>query len=412
MKTMAMKHENGKWKKHILVVTQYFYPESFRINDICQEWVKRGHKVTVVTGIPNYPKGEFYDGYDYQHRRNEIWNSVEIIRLPIKPRKTGVINLAINYLSYVAEGWKWGRKTKLEADSIFIYEVSPMTQALVGVWYAKRRQVKCNLYVTDLWPENVEIALGVHNRLFLGLIGAMVDYIYKRCDHIFTSSKSFIGKIEARGISKKKLMYWPQYAEDFYTKKPRGDSLEIPKDGILNLTFAGNIGTAQGLDVLVDAAVRLKDDGVKVRFNIIGNGRYEQKLKEHIKRDNVGDYFNFIPQKSAEMIPQYFAWSDAALITLSQSEIYAMTIPAKTQSCLACGIPVLVSADGEVQNIIKEAECGFCSGSGDASGLADNIKKFIALGDKERERLSLNALAYYKENFDKKNLMDKMEAYI
>lgn len=399
-------------KKHILVITQYFYPESFRINDICQEWVKRGYRVTVVTGIPNYPQGEFYEGYDYQHRRYEILNGVEIIRLPIKPRKTGIVNLSVNYLSYVVEGWKWVRKTKLEADSVFIYEVSPMTQALVGVWYAQRHHVKCNLYVTDLWPENVEIALDIHNRLFLGAIGAMVDYIYKRCDQIFTSSKSFIEKIEARGINKKKIMYWPQYAEDFYTKVPKGEPLEIPKDEVPNLTFAGNIGTAQGLDVLVNAAVKLKEASVKVRFNIIGNGRYKNVLKEHIKRNNVKEYFNFIPQKPAEMIPEYFAWSDAALITLFKSEVFAMTIPAKTQSCLACGIPVLVSADGEVQNIIKEADCGFCSGSGDASGLAHNIKQFIALGDKEREQLSLNALAYYKENFNKKNLMDRMEAYI
>jgi nucleoside-diphosphate-sugar epimerase/glycosyltransferase involved in cell wall biosynthesis len=400
------------FKRHILVVSQYFYPEQFRVNDICQEWVKRGHKVTVLTGIPNYPKGDFYDGYDYTHKRKETWNGIDIIRLPIKPRKTGVMRLALNYMSFVTEGRKWIRKTNVNADSVFIYEVSPMTQALVGVWYAQRHHVKCNLYVTDLWPENVEIALNVHNKLFLGAIGIMVDYIYKRCNHIFTSSKSFIDKIEARGVNKIKLSYWPQYAEDFYRKVPKGELLEIPKDETLNLTFAGNIGTAQGLDVLVSVAVRLKEERIKIRFNIIGNGRYENDLKEHAKRDDVEDYFNFIPQRPAEMIPKYFAWSDAALITLSRSEIYALTIPAKTQSCLACGIPVLVSADGEVQNIIKDADCGFCSDSGDALGLADNIKRFIAVGDEERERLSINALVYFKENFDKKVLMDRMEAYI
>lgn len=399
-------------KKHILVITQYFYPESFRVNDICREWVKRGYKVTVVTGIPNYPQGKFYEGYDYQHRRKEIWNGVKIIRLPIKPRKTGAVNLSINYLSYVFEGWKWVRKTVLKANSVFIYEVSPMTQALVGVWYARKHHVKCNLYVTDLWPENVEIALGIHNKLFIGAIRVMVDYIYRRCNHIFTSSKSFMHKIEARGVNRKKIKYWPQYAEDFYTKALKGEALEIPKDELLNLTFTGNIGTAQGLDVLVDAALKLKGEGVKIRFNIIGDGCYKNILKDHIKKSKVDDYFNFISQKQPEMIPEYLAQSDAALITLFKSEIYAMTIPAKTQSYLACGVPVLVSADGEVQNIIKEANCGFCSGSGDVSGLINNIKQFMDLGNKEREELSSNALAYYKENFDKKNLMDKMEVYI
>lgn len=403
---------NMEYKKHILVISQYFYPEQFRVNDICQEWVKRGYKITVVTGIPNYPQGEFYDGYGYDQKRTENWKGIDIIRLPIKPRKTGAVNLSMNYMSFVTEGRKWVRKTNIKADEVFIYEVSPMTQALVGVWYAKKYGVKCNLYVTDLWPENIEIVLGIHNKVFLGTIGAMVDYIYKRCDYIFTSSMSFIDKISERGVGKDKIIFWPQYAEEFYGKVNRGEILEIPDDGIINLTFAGNFGTAQGLDVLVDTSKLLRDENILVRFNMIGNGRYEEELKKHIKDANVEEYFNFIPRQPAERIPEYFAWSDAALITLSKSEVYSMTIPAKTQSCLACGMPVLVSADGEVQDVIKEAECGFCSNSGDSKGLADNIKKLLALDETERKQLSENALNYYKSHFNKTKLMNEMEAYI
>lgn len=403
---------NEKYSKHILVVSQYFYPEQFRVNDICREWIKRGYKITVVTGIPNYPQGEFYDGYGYNQKRTENWKGIDIIRLPIKPRKSGAVNLSMNYISFVIEGYKWVRKTNIKADEVFIYEVSPMTQALVGVWYAKKHDVKCNLYVTDLWPENVAIVLRIHNKVFLGLIGAMVDYIYKRCDYIFTSSMSFIDKISERGISKDKIIFWPQYAEEFYKKVNRGKILEIPDDGIMNLTFAGNLGTAQGLDVLVDTAKLLKNENILVRFNMIGNGRYEDELKKHIKDADVGEYFNFIPRQAAERIPEYFAWSDAALITLSKSEVYSMTIPAKTQSCLACGMPVLVSADGEVQEVIKKAECGFYSDSGDSTGLAVNIKKLLALDETEKKQLSENALNYYKSHFDKTMLMDEMEAYI
>lgn len=398
--------------KHILVVSQYFYPEQFRVNDICREWVKRGYKVTVVTGIPNYPQGEFYEGYDYKHRRNENWEGVEIIRLPIKPRKTGSVNMTINYMSFVEAGFRWVHTTKLKADKVFIYEVSPMTQALVGVWYALKHKVKCSIYVTDLWPENVEIVLDIHNKFFLGAIGVMVDYIYKNCDYIFTSSKSFIDKISQRGVSREKLIFWPQYAEEFYQKKEKEEQLEIPDDEITNLTFAGNLGTAQGLDVLVKAAKLLKDKSILVRFNMIGNGRYEEEFKKHIHDAEVETYFNFIPRKPAENIPSYFAWSDATLITLSKSVVYSMTIPAKTQSCLACGLPVLVSADGEVQKIIREAECGFASDSGDAEGLAHNIERFIALSNYEKKVLAENALNYYKTNFDKKMLMDMMEEYI
>lgn len=399
-------------KKHILVISQYFYPEQFRVNDICQEWIERGYKVTVVTGIPNYPQGEFYEGYDYKNRRTEIWEGVEIIRLPIRPRKTGSVNMALNYLSFVVAGFKWVHSTKLRADEVFIYEVSPMTQALVGVWYAKKHKLKCNIYVTDLWPENVEIVLDIHNKLFLGSIGVMVDYIYKNCDYIFTSSKSFIDKIAKRGVSREKLIFWPQYAEDFYKKIEKEEILEIPDDNITNLTFAGNLGTAQGLDVLVEAAKFLKDRAIMVRFNMIGNGRYEDELKKHICEAGVDSYFNFIPRKPAEEIPRYFAWSDAALITLSKSEVYSMTIPAKTQSCLACGMPVLVSADGEVQEIIRDASCGYASDSGDAEGLANNIEKFILLSEDAKKELSSNAINYYRTNFDKTMLMNKMEEYI
>ncbi len=398
--------------KHILVISQYFYPESFRINDICQEWIKRGHRVTVLTGIPNYPKGDFYEGYDYTHKRNEVWNDIEIIRLPIKPRRTGAFHLSLNYLSFVFEGWKWIKKTNLDADSVFIYEVSPMTQALVGVWFAKKFNLKCVLYVTDLWPENVAIVLKTHNKLFLGLIGKMVDYIYKNSNHILTSSQSFIEKIKKRGVDENKLFYWPQYAEDFYKKADRKSELEIPDDGIVNFTFAGNIGTAQGLDVLVRTAEILKDQKIRVRFNIIGNGRYEIELKNHIERADVTEFFNFISRKPAEDIPNYFAWSDAVLITLSKSEVYSMTIPAKTQSCLACGMPVLVSADGEVKNIIKDAECGLCSESGNANDLAENVIKFINFTKEERAQFSKNALKYYQDHFDKNYLMNRVEELI
>ena len=404
--------ENKSDKKHILVISQYFYPEQFRINDICQEWIKRGYKVTVITGIPNYPQGEFYEGYDYNNKRTENWEGIDIIRLAIRPRKSGAFNMALNYLSFVRSGYKWMKKTKIVSDEVFIYEVSPMTQALVGVWYAKKHKIPCNIYVTDLWPENVEIVLGIHNKLFLGPIGVMVDYIYRNCNHIFTSSKSFISKIANRGVDKNKLIFWPQYAEDFYKKKARRDILEIPNDGVTNFTFAGNLGTAQGLDILVSAAHILKQSNIVVRFNIIGNGRYEDEFKEHIQRDEVGNYFNFIPRQPAEKIPDYFAWSDAALITLAKSEVYAMTIPAKTQSCLACGMPVLVAADGEVQETIKEAECGFVSDSEDAVGFAENIQKFVGLTSKEREVLSNNAISYYRSHFEKKMLMDEMEEYV
>ena len=144
-------------KKHILVVSQYFYPEQFRINDICTEWVKRGYKVTVLTGIPNYPQGEYFEGYDLVHKRTAEWNGIRIIRIPLIPRGHNSIGLVANYFSFVISGFIWKSLTKIKADYVFTFEVSPMTQALIGVWYAKKNKIPHYLYVQDLWPENVEI---------------------------------------------------------------------------------------------------------------------------------------------------------------------------------------------------------------------------------------------------------------
>lgn len=398
-------------KRHILVISQYFYPEEFRINDICKEWVKRGYEVTVVTGIPNYPQGKFFEGFGWFKRSKEEYEGVHVVRIPIIPRGKNAIMLALNYFSFVVSGFFWKLFTKVKADKVFIYEVSPMTQALVGVWYALKRKIPCYIYVTDLWPESVEIVLNIHNKMLIGPIGKMVDYIYKHCDIIFTSSRTFIDKIHSRGVKKDKIKYWPQYAEEFY-QRIEAEVEEIPQDGVLNLIFAGNLGYAQGLDILVKAALELKKKDEKVRFNLVGTGRYESVLRKDIMVNDVEEYFNFIGRKSPTEIPRYMASSDVALITLSKSEIFSMTIPAKTQSCLACGTPIIISADGEVQQIITEAQCGFTGDSEDCETFVENIRKMIATTQEERKQFSENALRYYKNNFDKKNLMDKMEEYI
>lgn len=400
-------------KKHILVIAQYFYPEQFRINDICTEWVKRGYKVTVVTGIPNYPQGKYYDGYGLFKKRKETYNGMDIIRIPLIPRGNNAIMLALNYLSFVVSGFFWKMFTKIKADYVFIFEVSPMTQALPGVWYAKKRRIPCYLYVTDLWPENVEIVAGITNKKILTAIGVMVDYIYKRCDRIFTSSESFIQAIVDRGTEREKLEFWPQYAEDYYKPVEKGNANipEIPNDDIFNIIFAGNIGFAQGLDVLPEAAKILKETNIKVRFNIVGDGRFKETLKSNVEEIQVANYFNFIDKQPATRIPEFMAVSDATLISLSKSKVFSITLPAKTQSCLACGVPVIVSADGEIQDVINKADAGVCSDAGDAKGLAENIQKLVSMPVQKHKDMAQNAVNYYQKNFDKETLLNRMDQW-
>lgn len=404
-------------KKHILIISQYFYPETFRINDMACEWVKRGYKVTVLTGIPNYPMGKYYEGYDRKHKTRETWNDVNIIRIPLIARGNSsnkllnALGMAANYFSFVYSGRKWVKSKEAEqlhVDLVYTFEVSPMTQAKIGVWFKKRYGVPHYLYVTDLWPENVESVTGIHNSLIINPIQRMVDNIYKNTDYIFTCSKSFIPRIEKRGVSKDKIEYWPQYAEEFYRPlQPEGDL--IPKDGVINFVFAGSVGYAQGLDILVKAAEKLKLDSVFIRFNIIGDGRYLDTLQNCIKTSNVGDYFNFIPRRPAEEISNYIAFADALLITLAKNDVFAITLPAKVQSCFACGKPIIVSADGEAQLAVNEAKAGMCSDAEDVEGFVMNIKAFIGMSQEQRNELSRNALEYAMAHFDKKKQMDRLD---
>lgn len=401
--------ERGTEKPHILVVSQYFYPESFRINDMVVEWIKRGYKVTVLTGIPNYPEGKFYEGYGYTHRRRERWNGADIIRIPLIPRGKTSIGLAANYLSFVVSGYLWVRMHPIHADKVFTYEVSPMTQGLVGVWYAKRHHVSHYIYVTDLWPENVEYLTGIHHKAVIAPLQKMADYIYHNSEKILTCSEGFIEPIKKRGVKESKIEFWPQYAEDFYRPVEKNAELGILQDGIFNMVFAGNVGQAQGLGILVDGARQLKEEGLKARFHIVGDGRYLAKLKEQIRDAQVSSYFHFIPRKPAQEVAAYLALADAVLITLSKSNVFAITIPAKTQSCMACGRPILVSADGEIQRIVRDAGAGLCSDAEDSQALTENIKIMMNMEREEREAYGRRALQYSQRHFNKNMLLNRLD---
>lgn len=406
---------------HILVVSQYFYPETFRINDMASEWIKRGYRVTVLTGIPNYPMGKFFDGYGYRSHRREQWNGMEIIRIPLIPRGKSSVGMIVNYLSFVISGWWWKMTTDIYADLVFTFEVSPMTQALIGVWYAKRHQIPHFLYVQDLWPENIETVTGIKNPVFSEPIDCMVDYIYKNTDEIFTTSPSFSETIinRKKAVSREKVHYWPQYAEYFYRpleekavrkNKDINSSVHlIPDDGCFNIAFTGNIGKAQGLDILPKTAELLKD--VNVRFIIVGDGRYQEQLEEEIVCRKIRDKFVMIPRQPAEMISSLLACCDAAFLSFMETDLFEKTIPAKLQSYMACGMPIIAAAKGETKRLIERAECGICVPIGDHRALADAIVHLmnneLVLADMRQ-----NSRKYCEIWFEKSKLMDEMDKYI
>ena len=396
-------------KKHILVISQYFYPEQFRINDMCAEWVKRGYKVTVLTGYPNYPEGKYYDGYGWFKRIRQRWKGVDIIRIPLTARGQGSVKLALNYFSFVVTGFFWAWTTRIKADYVFTFEVSPMTQALIGTWYSKRRKIPNYLYVQDLWPENVEIVTGIHSPLVIKPIEAMVNHIYKHCDVIFATSPSFVKEIQKRvKDDKKKVKYLPQYAEEFYKPVERKVVPEIPDDDSFKIIFTGNIGKAQGLDILPKTAKLLKGKE-NVKFVIVGDGRDKENFLQQIVDNDVRDMFVMVDRQPPERIPELLAACDAAFISFMADPLFEKTIPAKLQSYMACGMPIIAAANGETKRIIEEAQCGLCTPIKDTKLLSNGIRKLIA--DKLFYSMGEEAVKYSRLVFDKNKIMDSLDDY-
>ncbi len=403
---MAQKKNKGI---HILVISQYFYPEQFRINDICLEWIKRGYKVTVLTGIPNYPAGNFFPGYSWIKKRQEKWKGIDIIRIPLIPRGHSVVGMGLNYYSFPFFGWWWNRFNRVDADMVFSFETSPMMQVKIGCGYAKKHNVPHFLYAQDLWPENLISVTGIKNRCVIGPIDRMVDRIYKQTDKILVTSPSFVNAVVNRKkqVDSNKVIFWPQYAEDFYRPLNKTSILEIPNDDSFKIAFTGNIGFAQGLSVLPETAALLQGDNVK--FIIIGGGRYQERLMEEIDKHNVRSSFVIIPRQPAERIPELLSACDAGFISFSNDPLWEKTIPAKLQSYMACGKAIVASAAGETARVINEARCGVCCKIGNAQSLADGIRGII---QSDVNELGENARAYFEEHFDKTMLMDAMDVMI
>lgn len=403
--------ENQIRRQHLLIISQYFYPEEFRINDICCEWVKRGYEITVLTGIPNYPAGKFYNGYGVLKKRIEIWNGIRIIRIPILPRGKSSIGLIMNYLSFVVSGFIWNMFTRVKADKVFIFEVSPMTQALNGIWYAKKRKIPCYLYVQDLWPESIESVTGIHSKLIIKPIEKMVCYIYRNCSLIFATSKSFANEIKKYITEDSdKVLYWPQYAEEFY--KPEKLTSVKSNAEEFKIVFTGNIGIAQGLEVLPTVARVLKEVDCHVKFLLVGEGRNKKQLKRKIEEEQVAEYFEFRDRVPPEQVPQVLAEGELAFVSFMNSELFSNTIPAKLQTYMACGMPILAVASGETERIVYDSQCGINCGIGNIGEIAEAIITLKKENRKVLEQMGKNGRRYCERHFQKKMLMDEMDLYL
>ena len=380
----------------ILFICQYYFPEPFRHPDICEELVRRGHEVFVVTGTPNYPLGKIYEGYNDKKHRDEMIDGVRVHRCFTVPRKTGAFFRFLNYYSFTFSSTRYVKRLKEQFDVVFVHQLSPVLMAKAALAYKKKHNTPIILYCLDLWPESL-IAGGIKaNGLIYKLFRRVSKKIYRGVNKILVTSPDFRNYFKQEfGITNTE--YLPQYAEDIFNPEA---CRKVP-NGKIDLMFAGNIGTAQGVDTIIEAS-RLLSDIHDLYIHIVGDG----SESEHIKAMCEGmPNVIFHGRKPLEDMPKYYSLADGMLVTLKSGTLNA-TLPGKVQTYLAAGKPIIASADGVTAEVIKAAGCGYCSPAEDVAVLAESIRKFITA---DKNVLSKNARTYYDKHFGKEVFMKKLE---
>jgi colanic acid biosynthesis glycosyl transferase WcaI len=398
----------------ILVVSQYFWPENFRVNDLVKEWVQRGHQVMVLTGIPNYPAGKVFDDYREQPSAFAKYEGSEVVRVPMLPRGTGALRLMLNYLSFVIGAGTFGpwRLRDKPADVIFVFEPSPVTVGLPAVWLGKIKKAPVVFWALDLWPETL-LALGVvRSPRALGWVGHMVRFIYNRCTLVLGQSRGFMVNIARYCDDKSKIHYLPSWAEDIFTDACVQPAPELPEwaDGF-TVMFAGNIGEAQDMPAVLDAAERLKDNA-SIRWVIVGDGRKYDWLRAEVVRRGLYEQVLLPGRFQVERMPSFYAHANALLVSLKSDPVFSMTIPGKVQSCLMAGIPLLGMLDGEGASVIRASQAGLTCQAGDGAGLANAVLTLIAMPADKRKQLGFNGQKYAQQEFGRTELMDRLEALL
>jgi glycosyltransferase involved in cell wall biosynthesis len=397
----------------VLLITQYFYPENFKSNDIAIELTKRGHEVTVLTGLPNYPEGKIYETYGFFKRTRENYQGIDVIRAWLLPRgKGGGFRLLLNYFSWAffASIRALFLSFQKKFDVILVHEPSPITQGFPAIVVKKIQKIPLHFWVLDLWPESLTSAGGIHNRYVLSLFTNVVKYIYNNSDKILISSQGFAASILAKGNYNDKLIYFPNWAEDSILK---GDS-DYPIPDLPNgfkIIFAGNIGVSQDVDSIIEAALMLKEK-MDIHFVFIGDGRSKVYLEEFVLENNLNQTVHFLGRFPIDAMKSFFNHADVLLVSLKNELIFNVTVPAKLQAYLCTKKPILGMLNGEGAKIIDEAKCGFSVNAGDSLGLAKKIIEMYEMKIQERINLGTNGFSFYEDNFTLKKCIDNLETIL
>lgn len=393
----------------ILIVTQYFYPETFKSNDLAFELQKRGHEVTVLTGIPNYPEGKIFDDYGFFKNRNQTINGVKVIRALLLPRGNGGgLRLFINYYSWAFFASLKALKLALfnKYDSIIVHEPSPITQFYPALLVKKIQKTPIYFWVMDLWPESLEIAGGIKNKFILNYYKKVIQKFYKNSKKILITSRGFRESIISKGNFADKIVYFPNWAEDTISN----GNLEYPIPELPNgfkIMFAGNIGEAQDMDTIMEAALKIKDYDIKII--LVGEGRKMPFVKEFIESNNLENIVFTVGRYPVEAMSAFFNKADILLVSLKDDPIFNLTVPAKVQAYMSSGKPLLAMLNGEGADTVKEANCGFIAPASDSKMLGEMMLKASKLDKEDLKKLGENGKVYYEKYFTMNECINNLE---
>jgi colanic acid biosynthesis glycosyl transferase WcaI len=399
----------------ILIISQYFWPENFRINDLVFALKDRGHEVTVLTGMPNYPAGKIYKGYSFRKKRRDNVHGISVIRVPIFARRSGRSwQLAVNYFSFVATSCflgAWMLRDK-SFDIVFTYQLSPATVGITGILMKNLKKAPMFFWVQDLWPESLSATGAIKSSSILSAVSCMMKKIYQGSDRILVQSKGFIEPVVAIGAERNKIAYLPNWAEPLYQpvclEPGAAEREKVPSGGFV-VMFAGNLGIAQSLDTIIGAAEKLKDENIYWVF--LGDGRRRAWL-ENIVVEQQLDKVCLLGSHPIEAMPAYFSLADVMLVTLKDDPIMATTIPGKMQSYMACGKPIIGALNGAGATVIEESLSGYCVEPGDIDELSRAVLDMSRLDNKKRREMGAFARYYYEKNFDREMLICQLEGWM
>jgi glycosyltransferase involved in cell wall biosynthesis len=394
--------------KKTLIVSQYFWPESFRINEVAKTLLEKGIEVEVLTGKPNYPRGEIFAGYRAWGCQQEIYQGININRVPLLARGGGGWRLALNYLSFVVSGLMFApwmlRKEKY--DIIFVYAPSPILQAIPAIFIGWLKRCPVVLSVQDLWPESLSATGHLQNRVVLKLVERMVRFIYRHSDLLLVQSRAFEAPVRALA-SDTPIAYYPNSVDDTFTVPAKGELPVVAGlgDGF-SVMFAGNIGTAQAVEVIVEAASLLKKYA-DIHFVVLGEGSRWEWMRQEAQRRALSN-LHLPGMFPIETMPGFMQKASALLVTLADREIFRATIPSKVQAYLAAGRPILACLNGEGANLVAEAGAGLTVSAEDGRALAETVLQLYHMPPQERETMGMRGRLYYEQHFAHDMLVDQL----